>query len=162
MLNIIGVTVKIDKKFVFISTSAAFLVLLVMLGIREYAFYQMRIDMNNIAAHLQDRERYQKVWFDAISRPVEITAYNPMRAQTDDRPWETASGRRASLQSLAVSRDLLAKNGGPYEYGDTVYVVVPYIVDDTMNKRYTNRVDIFLERQWAARIWGQKVGWIAN
>lgn len=151
-----------NKTFIISGAGLVFLVLLVLLGMREYAFIQMRADMNKIAAHLEDKERYKSVWFDAISRNVEITAYNPMRAQTDDRPWETASGRRASLQSLAVSRDLLSKNGGPYEYGDTVYVVVPFIVDDTMNKRYTNRVDIFLERQWAARIWGQKVGWIAN
>jgi len=150
------------KTYKIIIISLIAVTLLTLLGMREYTFLKMKNNMEYIAAHLQDKERYQKVWFDAISRSVEITAYNPMRSQTDDRPWETASGRRASLQSLAVSRDLLAKNGGPYNYGDTVYVVVPFIVDDTMNKRYTNRVDIFLERQWAARIWGEKVGWIAN
>ena len=148
------------RKTIILSITA--IVLLALLGMREYTLVKMNNNMDYIASHLQDKERYQKVWFDAVSRSVEITAYNPMRSQTDDRPWETASGRRASLQSLAVSRDLLAKNGGPYNYGDTVYVVVPFIVDDTMNKRYTNRVDIFLERQWAARIWGEKVGWIAN
>ena len=148
------------RKIIILSLTA--IVLLALFGMREFTLAQMNNNMDYIASHLQDKERYQKVWFDAVSRSVEITAYNPMRSQTDDRPWETASGRRASLQSLAVSRDLLAKNGGPYNYGDTVYVVVPFIVDDTMNKRYTNRVDIFLERQWAARIWGEKVGWIAN
>ena len=159
MLEIFGVIMKI-RKIIILSITA--IVLLALLGMREYTLVKMNNNMDYIASHLQDKERYQKVWFDAVSRSVEITAYNPMRSQTDDRPWETASGRRASLQSLAVSRDLLAKNGGPYNYGDTVYVVVPFIVDDTMNKRYTNRVDIFLERQWAARIWGEKVGWIAN
>ncbi len=148
------------RKTIILSTTA--IVLLALFGMREFTLAQMNKNMDYIASHLQDRENYHKVWFDAISRQVEITAYNPMKSQTDDRPWETASGRRASLQSLAVSRDLLAKNGGPYNYGDTVFVVVPFIVDDTMNKRYTNRVDIFLERQWAARIWGEKVGWIAN
>ena len=159
MLKIFGVIMKI-RKIIILSLTA--IVLLALFGMREFTLAQMNNNMDYIASHLQDKERYQKVWFDAVSRSVEITAYNPMRSQTDDRPWETASGRRASLQSLAVSRDLLAKNGGPYNYGDTVYVVVPFIVDDTMNKRYTNRVDIFLERQWAARIWGEKVGWIAN
>lgn len=150
------------KTYKIIIISLIAVTLLMLLGMREYTYLKMNNNMEYISSHLQDRERYHQVWFDAISRSVEITAYNPMRSQTDDRPWETASGRRASLQSLAVSRDLLAKNGGPYHYGDTVYVVVPFIVDDTMNKRYTNRVDIFLERQWAARIWGEKVGWIAN
>ena len=159
MLKIFGVIMKI-RKIIILSLTA--IVLLALFGMREFTLAQMNNNMDYIASHLQDKERYQKVWFDAVSRSVEITAYNPMRSQTDDRPWETASGRRASLQSLAVSRDLLAKNGGPYNYGDTAYVVVPFIVDDTMNKRYTNRVDIFLERQWAARIWGEKVGWIAN
>ncbi|MFH1851630.1 MAG: hypothetical protein ABIA75_04730 [Candidatus Neomarinimicrobiota bacterium] len=129
---------------------------------REYTLLEMKKNMDYIATHLEDRERYQKVWFDALSRSVEITAYNPIRNQTDDNPRETASGRTVSLQSIAVSRDLLQSNGGPFNYGDTVYVVVPFIVDDTMNKRYTNRVDVFMERQWAARIWGEKTGWLAN
>ncbi len=153
---------KLTKIITIAGGTMALIALLVLLGMREYAFYQMKTDMNAIAGHLSDRNKYRQVWFDAVSRQVEITAYNPVKGQTDDRPWETASGRRASLQSLAVSRDMLTSNGGPFQYGDTVYVVVPYIVDDTMNKRYTNRIDIFLERQWAAKIWGQKIGWVAN
>lgn len=136
--------------------------LLGFLGAREYTFFTMKKNMDYIVSHLEDRERYHQVWFDALSRPVQITAYNPMVSQTDDTPRITASGRQVSLQSLAVSRDLLASNGGPLDYGDTVYVVVPFVVDDTMNKRYSNRIDIFMERQWAAKIWGQKAGYIAN
>lgn len=153
---------KNNKLTILVSAGTTLLLILVVMGVREHTFSRMQKDLEYITSHLRDQDNYQKVWFDALSRQVKITAYNPMRSQTDERPWETASGRRASLQSLAVSRDLLAENGGPYVYGDTVYVVIPFIVDDTMNQRYKQRVDIFLERQWAAKIWGQKAGWVTN
>lgn len=150
------------KTHIKLILTATVTLLITFLAVRTYSSLVMTRKLDYVIRHLQDRERYSKVWFDALSRRVEITAYNPIMEQTDDYPWETASGRLASLQSLAVSRDLLMSNGGPFDYGDTVYVVVPFIVDDTMNKRYRKRIDIFLERHWAAKIWGQKVGWVAN
>jgi len=51
---------------------------------------------------------------------------------------------------IAVSQHILTRNGGPLDYGDTVYVFGTehkdgrYIVKDCMNKRKTNQID-FLE-----------------
>ena len=89
-----------------------------------------------------------------ISYNVTVTTYNPTKAQCDDTPNITADGTKfhtwkaSSYRYVALSRDLLARWGGPFEYGD--YIVIEgtgdrdgiYQVRDTMNPRWTNRVDI--------------------
>ena len=85
---------------------------------------------------------------------VTVTMYNPTPGQTDKTPNITADGTRinpnkaSSYRYIALSRNLLSRWGGPYNYGD--YVVIEgagiydgvYKVKDTMNPRFTNRVDI--------------------
>ena len=85
---------------------------------------------------------------------VTVTTYNPTRAQTDSTPNETADGtiikpwKATSYRYVALSRDLLSRWGGPFEYGD--YVVIEgtgnwdgvYQVRDTMNPKWVKRVDI--------------------
>ena len=89
---------------------------------------------------------------------VTVTMYNPTRGQTDSTPNELADGtkinpnRASSYRYIALSRDLLARWGGPFNYGD--YVIVEgtgkqdgvYQVRDTMNARFTKRVDILKDR----------------
>ena len=89
-----------------------------------------------------------------ISYNVTVTTYNPTRAQTDSTPNELADGtkikpwRATDYRYVALSRDLIARWGGPFEYGD--YIVIEgtdgwdgiYQVRDTMNPKWTNRVDI--------------------
>ena len=89
-----------------------------------------------------------------ISYKVTVTTYNPTRAQCDDTPNITADGTRfhtwkaSSYRYVALSRDLLSRWGGPFNYGD--YIVIEgtgdrdgvYQVRDTMNPKWTNRVDI--------------------
>jgi 3D (Asp-Asp-Asp) domain-containing protein len=85
---------------------------------------------------------------------VTVTTYNPTRSQTDSTPNQTADGTiikpwlATQYRYVALSRDLLSRWGGPFEYGD--YVVIEgtdgwdgvYQVRDTMNPKWTNRVDI--------------------
>lgn len=85
---------------------------------------------------------------------VTVTIYHPTRGQTDSTPNIVASGKRINIRKagshryVAVSRDLLARWGGPLHYGDVVYIGNAgalsgyYFVEDTMNKRYSMRVDI--------------------
>ena len=62
---------------------------------------------------------------------------------TKIKPW-----RATDYRYVALSRDLIARWGGPFEYGD--YIVIEgtdgwdgiYQVRDTMNPKWTNRVDI--------------------
>ena len=89
-----------------------------------------------------------------ISYRVTVTTYNPTRQQCDDTPNITADGTRikpwraSEYRYVALSRDLLSRWGGPFEYGD--YIVIEgtkdrdgvYQVRDTMNPKWTNRVDI--------------------
>ena len=90
-----------------------------------------------------------------IKTKVTATIYHPIGKQCDNSPLITADGSKISLSKLknkqlkwiAVSRDLR----GTYKYGDIVKVVVKkgdksiegeYEVHDTMNPRFTNRIDI--------------------
>ena len=86
---------------------------------------------------------------------VTVTQYNPVVLQCDEDPLVTADNSKIDLKKLergqirwvAVSRDLLDK----YSYGNIIELTVVkgnkrinrrYIVHDTMNPRFTNRVDI--------------------
>jgi hypothetical protein len=85
---------------------------------------------------------------------VTVTTYNPTRSQTDSTPNQTADGtiikpwKATQYRYVALSRDLLSRWGGPFEYGD--YVVIEgtdgwdgvYQVRDTMNPKWVKRVDI--------------------
>ena len=89
-----------------------------------------------------------------ISYKVTVTTYNPTHEQCDSTPNITADGttikpwRATDYRYVALSRDLIARWGGPFEYGD--YIVIEgtdgwdgiYQVRDTMNPKWTNRVDI--------------------
>jgi len=89
-----------------------------------------------------------------ISYTVTVTTYNPTRHQTDSTPNELADGTKikpwkaTQYRYVALSRDLLSRWGGPFDYGD--YVVIEgtgkydgiYQVRDTMNRKWINRVDI--------------------
>ena len=85
---------------------------------------------------------------------VTVTMYNPAKSQTDSTPNETADGtiinpkKASEYRYVALSRDLIARWGGPFNYGD--YIVIEgtgeydgiYQVRDTMSPKLINRVDI--------------------
>ena len=87
--------------------------------------------------------------------PVKATMYHPVEAQCDSDPLITADGSRihpykvSDWNWIAVSQDLLKKNGGIFDYGDKVYIKGThkdgvYTIRDCMNKRKTFQID-FLE-----------------
>ena len=93
-------------------------------------------------------------YYEVLSFDVTVTTYNPTIHQTDSTPNETADGtiikpwKATDYRYVALSRDLLSRWGGPFEYGD--YIIIEgtdkwdgvYQVRDTMNPKWTNRVDI--------------------
>lgn len=87
------------------------------------------------------------------------TAYNPLPRQTSGNPRITAIGTQVKESyTIAVSRDLLKK--GIVKYGDTIYIYEVgkfYSIEDTMNERYTNRLDIFMEDTKEARKFGLRI-----
>ncbi len=90
---------------------------------------------------------------------VEVTAYSPSRAQTDNNPFETASGKIVKpseleqLMFVAVSRDLIEEYD--IKWGDKIWIA--FTVEDTMNKRIEASVDIFMRSQDLARKFGRQV-----
>ena len=93
---------------------------------------------------------------------INVTAsiYFPEVAQTDSTPLITADGSRINYKKprkhrwVALSRNLLKKWGGKFEYGDSLQVkgISPqldgiYVVRDTMKRRLRNRVDILVGAQ---------------
>ena len=99
-------------------------------------------------------ENNDMLYSNRIMYRVTVTTYNPTRRQCDSTPNITADGTRINPKKatqyryVALSRDLLSRWGGPFEYGD--YIVIEgtngrdgiYQVRYTMNPRWTNRVDI--------------------
>jgi len=116
---------------------------------------------------------------DAMSKvhisKIVATAYNSYPWQTDDTPFITSSGSEVADGTLALSRDMIrAENAlmhrmgfnpsGMYAYGDTVFVIYvkPMVVHDTMNRRFSQRADIWLDDLTTARKWGKRKVYIAS
>lgn len=101
-----------------------------------------------------------KVTFKKIE--VTVTAFSPSPAQTDSNPFETASGLIVTPQDLneflyaAVSWNLLKQfnPNASLEYGDKIYL--EFTIIDTMDERWTNRIDLFLRNQKLAELFGSQ------
>ncbi|WP_299017210.1 hypothetical protein [uncultured Photobacterium sp.] len=93
------------------------------------------------------------------SLKVTATAYNSVRAQTNNNPTIAAWGDRLKpgMKAIAVSRDLL-KMG--ITRGTKVKISgLPgeYVVLDKMNKRWTRKIDIYMGKDIkAAKKWGRR------
>ena len=108
--------------------------------------------LNNEVETLKDNSYCD--YYDIQSFDVTVTTYNPTRSQTDSTPNQTADGTiikpwlATKYRYVALSRDLIARWGGPFEYGD--YIIIEgtgkwdgvYQVRDTMNPKWVKRVDI--------------------
>ena len=80
--------------------------------------------------------------------------YQPDKIQCDDTPDITADGTRIRINKasnykfVALSRNLLKRWGGPFDYGDFILLKGTdekdgvYQVRDTMNPKWVNVVDI--------------------
>lgn len=90
------------------------------------------------------------------SQKVTGTVYWPVEGQTDNTPLITADGskidpnklKQGKVKWIALSRDMLKRWGGSYDYGEKVKITSNnpeingiYEIHDTMNARYTNRID---------------------
>ena len=87
---------------------------------------------------------------------VDVTMYRPNVRETDSTPNITADGTRIRISKasdykfVALSRNLLKRWGGPFDYGDFILIKGTtnghkdgvYNVRDTMNPKYVNYVDI--------------------
>lgn len=96
---------------------------------------------------------------DLKTRVVTATAYNSVRAQTDDTPNLTAWGYtlKPGMKVVAVSSDLIKRGltHGAWVVIDGIPGV--FRVLDKMASRWRNRIDIYMGRDIkAARRWGRQ------
>jgi len=92
--------------------------------------------------------------YDEYGIVVDVTMYQPNEIQCDDTPDITADGtkirisRASEYKFVALSRNLLKRWGGAFDYGDFVLLKGTgkkdgvYQVRDTMNPKWVNVVDI--------------------
>jgi hypothetical protein len=90
-----------------------------------------------------------------------LTIYNPEENQCDADPLTTANNSRIDLDKLrrneirwmALSRNLLKRWNGAFNYGDTVSLHSGdaaidglWVINDNMNKRFKDRGDLLFHR----------------
>ena len=98
------------------------------------------------------------------SAVVHATAYNSTPGQTDSTPFVTATGTRVRSGVVALSRNLL----GRFPYGTRLTIEDlsgryssylrgrVFTVEDTMNVRISNTVDIWMVSRGEAMSWGNR------
>jgi len=107
---------------------------------------ELRLVNNKLKERLSEYEEYGII--------VDVTMYQPVYPQTDKTPDITADGTRIRIHKaseykfVALSRNLLKRWGGPFDYGDFILIKNAghkdgvYQVRDTMNPKWVNVVDI--------------------
>ena len=116
----------------------------------------LQLELDSLNIEIKELLKQMDSMPDVIFEQVRATMYHPVEAQCDDTPLITADGSKidpykvSSWNWIAVSQHMLTRNGGPLNYGDTVYIFGTehkdgvYVIKDCMNKRKTNQID-FLE-----------------
>ena len=116
----------------------------------------LQLELDDLNFQIKDLLKQMDSMPDIIFQQVRATMYHPVEEQCDNDPLITADGSRidpynvSSWNWIAVSQHMLTRNGGPLNYGDTVYIFGTehkdgvYVIKDCMNKRKTNQID-FLE-----------------
>lgn len=110
--------------------------------------------MSLMSCNSKDSKKY--VWH---SREVTATAYNSLAYQTSSQPNITAFGDtlKPGMKCIAVSRDLLALGLKHNTLVTIDGLEGLYLVKDKMNKRWKNRIDIYMDNDVkAAKEWGRK------
>lgn len=96
---------------------------------------------------------------EAESWCVTVTGYSSEPRQTDSTPFITASNTQVRPGVIALSRDLLRRYtpGAPFAFGDSVLVAgKTYVVEDSMNRRWTLRADVWFPSRTEAMRFGRQ------
>ena len=116
----------------------------------------LQIELDSLKEEIKELLEQMDSMPSVIFEQVKATMYHPVEEQCDNTPLITADGSRidpynvSSWNWIAVSQHMLKRNGGPLDYGDTVYIFGTkhkdgaYIIKDCMHRRKTNQID-FLE-----------------
>ena len=100
-------------------------------------------------------KRFESIINLEVVKTLTVTAYSPRRRETDSTPFVNACMNRVRHGQVAVSRDLFLSN---WVCGRKVYIqgYGVFVINDLMNRRYKNRIDIFYMRTSRAYKFGKK------
>lgn len=161
---------KTEKTYLKYNQLIAFtLLVLVSISFHIYQDMQHQNEMASILDHEAQVKDSMATYIEEMAsaldlftegHPLVFTAYNAMVSQTDDTPNITASNKEIFPGVLALSRELITRYGygGDIQYGDKVWMVVPMQVEDTMNKRWRGRGDVYMLDYDEARQFGRRNG----
>lgn len=103
---------------------------------------------------------------DQVVVKVVATGYSSTVMETDDTPFITAANTPTREGILALSRDLLSHytSGAPFSFGDRVRIpgVGEFIVEDSMNARWSNRVDVWFPSRVEALRFGVREAYLTT
>ncbi len=117
------------------------------------------IILSLLMLNCKKKEKEVKEFYDWKTIQVTATAYNSLAYQTNSNPDITAFGDslKPGLKYIAVSRDLLKmglKHNTPVKIEGFEGL---YLIKDKMNRRWKNRIDIYMGVDVkAAKKWGKK------
>jgi hypothetical protein len=116
-------------------------------------------NMGSYTKGIEQKKYLRKI--DASTVLETLTIYNPTSNQCDATPWITASNAhidplklsKQELRWMALSRDLMKRWNGKFNYGDTVLVTSGdkqidglWVIQDILNKKYKLRGDLLFDR----------------
>jgi 3D (Asp-Asp-Asp) domain-containing protein len=111
------------------------------------------IQLVNGTASTTEVSGYEELVRSVDTYNVTATIYYPTGNPTASGSRIKKDYKMETHRWCALSRDLLARWGGEFEYGDTIVVSGIrddvdgiFIVHDTMNKRYKRRIDLLVRR----------------
>ena len=104
---------------------------------------------------IEARNIYHKLAKNRWVKQVTVTAYNPTTEQCDEDPHVAASMRKVRSGTVAVSRDLFDQG---WVFGKKIRIegMGIFEINDLMNKRFENRIDVFMWDQGKALSFGKK------
>ena len=107
----------------------------------------LQLELDSLRFHIKTLLEQMDSMPDVIFQEIKATMYHPVEEQCDNDPLITSDGSKidpykvSSWNWIAVSQHMLTRNGGPLNYGDTVYIFGTdhkdgmYVIKDCMNKR---------------------------
>jgi len=125
--------------------------------------YYYTDEIEELTIKLDENNKLCEYLLSHEARRIVLTAYNSHVWQTDDTPDITASGTKTSYSTLALSRDLIKayNDKADLDFGDSVRIFIKNArVEDTMNRRYKNRGDMWTDSYAQARMFGKRDAWI--
>ncbi len=96
----------------------------------------------------------------SVTLKVLATGYSSSVIETDNTPFITAANTRTRSGVVALSRDLLTRYtpNALFDFGDRIHIagLGEFIVEDSMNRRWEKRIDIWFPSRSEAFYFGKK------